>query len=158
MNQKEYTSEDYLRLHNSCGLKVGDKVKVLRAAKDYEQGWANGWMPKMDEFIGSDYIITADHSTSGFAFRLPDPDDFSFNFPCFVLEKVEESFTTHSYYGGKDNPYEAIKVIQAWNLDFELGNVLKYINRAGKKTPDALSDLKKAADYLQYEIQKREGK
>ena len=37
------------------------------------------------------------------------------------------------HYGGQDNPYEAIKVIEAWEVGFHLGNVLKYISRAGKK-------------------------
>ena len=37
------------------------------------------------------------------------------------------------HYGGADNPYEAIKVIEAWDLDFHLGNTVKYISRAGKK-------------------------
>lgn len=36
----------------------------------------------------------------------------------------------HPYhYGGEHNPYEAIKVIEAWELNFRLGSVLKYINR-----------------------------
>lgn len=38
-----------------------------------------------------------------------------------------------AYYGGANNPYEAIKVIEAWDLDFCLGNTVKYISRAGKK-------------------------
>ena len=37
------------------------------------------------------------------------------------------------HYGGEDNPYEAIKVIEAWNLNFNLGNCVKYIARLGKK-------------------------
>lgn len=60
------------------------------------------------------------------------------------------------YYGGGDNPYEAIKVIQAWELDFELGSALKYIARAGKKTPSATTDLEKAIRYLQFELEKLE--
>lgn len=45
--------------------------------------------------------------------------------------------------------YEAIKVIEAWNLDFHLGNVVKYISRAGKKNPEkTLEDIKKAQWYL----------
>ncbi len=52
------------------------------------------------------------------------------------------------HYGGEDNTYEAIKVIEAWNLDFSLGNVIKYISRAGKKSPDLVEDLKKARWYL----------
>ena len=53
-----------------------------------------------------------------------------------------------SHYGGKDNPYEAIKVIEAWELDFSLGNVVKYVSRAGKKDPSLLQDLRKARWYL----------
>ena len=39
------------------------------------------------------------------------------------------------YYGGKDNPYEVFRVLEAWELDqdFYLGNVIKYVARAGKK-------------------------
>jgi hypothetical protein len=58
------------------------------------------------------------------------------------------------HYGGEDNPYEAIKVIEAWGLGFRLGNSVKYIARAGKKG-DALQDLEKAYFYLGREIQKR---
>lgn len=58
------------------------------------------------------------------------------------------------YYGGEDNPYEAIKVIEAWDLNFNLGNVLKYINRAGKKSEDPIRDLEKAADYLRFEVRR----
>lgn len=56
-----------------------------------------------------------------------------------------------SHYGGADNPYEAIKVIEAWELGFNLGNTVKYISRAGKKG-EILQDLKKAAWYLAREI------
>lgn len=56
-----------------------------------------------------------------------------------------------AHYGGENNPYEAIKVIQAWGLGFSLGNTVKYIARAGKKG-DRLEDLKKARWYLDNEI------
>lgn len=62
-----------------------------------------------------------------------------------------------SYYGGADNPYEAIKVIDAWCLGFTLGNAVKYICRAGKKTA-AIEDLKKARWYLDHEIKRLETK
>lgn len=59
-----------------------------------------------------------------------------------------------SYYGGESNPYEAIKVIEAWELDFCLGNTVKYISRAGKKDPaKELEDLQKAAWYLNRRIE-----
>ena len=63
------------------------------------------------------------------------------------------------HYGGKDNPYEAKKVIKAWtsHLDgpggWNVGNALKYINRAGKKNKlSTVEDLKKAIFYLQEQI------
>ena len=58
-----------------------------------------------------------------------------------------------SHYGGADNPYEAIKVIDAWGLGFALGNAVKYIARAGKKD-DIVQDLEKAAWYLNHEIER----
>jgi len=59
------------------------------------------------------------------------------------------------HYGGEDNPYEAIKVIDAWGLGFCLGNTVKYISRAGKKGTDKeLQDLKKALWYLERKIEK----
>ena len=58
------------------------------------------------------------------------------------------------HYGGENNPYEAIKVIEAWDLDFHLGNTVKYISRAGKKDTDKeLQDLNKALWYLQRRIE-----
>jgi Protein of unknwon function (DUF3310) len=58
-----------------------------------------------------------------------------------------EAIDHPQHYGGADNIYEAIKVIEAWELGFCLGNTVKYISRAGKKG-DALEDLKKARWYL----------
>ena len=58
-----------------------------------------------------------------------------------------------AHYGGEDNVYEVIKVIEAWEIDFHLGNTVKYISRAGKKGSDKeLQDLKKALWYLQRKI------
>lgn len=57
------------------------------------------------------------------------------------------------YYGGEDSIYEGIKIIQHYNFNFCLGNVLKYILRAGKKTEDPLEDLLKAKYYIEKEIE-----
>lgn len=59
-----------------------------------------------------------------------------------------------AHYGGADNPYEAIKVIEAWGLGFNLGNTVKYIAREAHKGA-ALEDLKKARWYLDREIANR---
>ncbi len=61
-----------------------------------------------------------------------------------------------AHYGGEDNPYEAIKVIEAWKLGFNLGNTVKYISRHDHKGT-ALEDLKKARWYLDREIHNLEG-
>jgi hypothetical protein len=67
-----------------------------------------------------------------------------------VAEK-QEAVEHPPHYGGADNPYEAIRVIEAWGLGFCLGNTVKYIARAGKKD-DVLQDLSKARWYLDREI------
>ena len=67
-------------------------------------------------------------------------------------EKPKKELVNHpNHYGGKDNPYEAIKVIEAWKLGFCLGNTIKYISRAGKKD-DTIQELEKALWYLKREI------
>jgi hypothetical protein len=69
------------------------------------------------------------------------------------IEKIDHP----SHYGGAENPYEAIKVIDAWDLGFSLGNAVKYIARAGRKAgAPVLEDLKKARWYLDHEIARAE--
>jgi hypothetical protein len=55
------------------------------------------------------------------------------------------------HYQGKGG-LQAIDVIEAFGLGFSLGNVIKYVLRAGKKE-DRLLDLEKAMEYLKYEIE-----
>lgn len=61
-----------------------------------------------------------------------------------------------SHYGGKDNVYECIKVIDAWKLNFCLGTAVRYICRAGQKPDNSdIQDLEKAIWYLQHEVELR---
>lgn len=55
------------------------------------------------------------------------------------------------YGSGPDDPYECIRVIEAWGLGFHLGNAVKYIKRAGNK-PDVSTtvDLQKALWYVEH--------
>jgi len=53
------------------------------------------------------------------------------------------------YETGKD--YDIIDVCKDYALNFNRGNILKYVARAGKKD-DELQDLRKELDYLQREI------
>ena len=53
--------------------------------------------------------------------------------------------------------YEAIDVIEDWELGFNLGNTVKYISRAGHKDKGkTIEDLKKALWYLDREIKRIE--
>ena len=74
--------------------------------------------------------------------------DFNRNEHC-----KKETINHPTHYGGEDNTYEAIKVIEAWDLGFNLGNTIKYVSRAGKKL-DILEDLEKASWYINREINK----
>ena len=49
---------------------------------------------------------------------------------------------------------EVLDAIEAWELPYHLGNVVKYIARAGKKDAQThLQDLKKAQFYLNRHIE-----
>jgi hypothetical protein len=55
----------------------------------------------------------------------------------------------------KSGGIETIDFIEAKDLNYRLGNVIKYVSRAGKKASDPVQDLEKAAWYLQREIDAR---
>lgn len=70
-----------------------------------------------------------------------------------MIDTEPEKVDHPAYYGG-DTTYEAIKVIEAWGLDFCLGNTVKYISRAGKKDKvREIEDLKKAKWYIERRIE-----
>lgn len=72
-------------------------------------------------------------------------------------KKTDDTFDSVTgpahYLAGRE--YEPRKVIEDWDLGFYLGNTVKYIARAGRKN-DRLEDLKKAKQYLEWEIEKEE--
>lgn len=66
----------------------------------------------------------------------------------------EEQVNHPKHYQGK---IEVISFIEDKELNFPLGNTVKYIARAGKKDKDKyIEDLKKAAWYLNREIERLE--
>lgn len=58
-----------------------------------------------------------------------------------------------AHYGGRDNPYEVIKIIDALELGFDEGNTLKYMLRHRHKG-DPVKDLQKAIWYLNHRLEK----
>ena len=76
-----------------------------------------------------------------------------------VIETVDPLPTVDHppHYGGADDPFEAIKVIEAWQANFNIGNVLKYLRRVGCKPGESdIETLQKAAWYLNREIANRQ--
>ena len=71
------------------------------------------------------------------------------------LNECIESVVEHPSHYRSDSGFEAIDVIEAWNLGFNLGNALKYISRAGLKDKNReIEDLEKAQWYLNREIER----
>lgn len=73
-------------------------------------------------------------------------------------EPVEAPATRPGNAGQYDttSPYEPIKIIEHYNLNFALGNVIKYVLRAGKKPGVSdIEDLEKARQNITFEIERR---
>ena len=67
-----------------------------------------------------------------------------------MKEKTINNTNTPPHYQGSIQP---IDLINTQNLNFNLGNVVKYVCRAAKKKGEnTLSDLEKAKDYIDFEI------
>jgi len=67
------------------------------------------------------------------------------------LLKINNMKATYLHYdNGKD--YDVIDIIKDYQLNFNKGNIIKYICRAGKKDNE-IKDLEKALDYLKREIE-----
>ena len=77
--------------------------------------------------------------------------------PCDTEENVpnrpEGNAVAHpSHYN--QGKYEVKDVIRDWNLNFNLGNAVKYIARAPYKHPDRIiEDYEKAKQYIDFEIE-----
>lgn len=69
----------------------------------------------------------------------------------YLSELKSKEMVNHPSHYQTSSGMEVIDVIEAFNLNFRLGNCAKYILRAGHKD-DILQDLKKAKWYLEREI------
>lgn len=134
---KVYNLENLSQL-NSCYDELGG-IAYYRVK--------NWWFDKNGNRMFEKTIIQ--HLNVGIVLPSTDPID--------VKEiRLDAEMVDHpSHYGGESDPYEAIKVIEAWGLCFHLGNCVKYLCRMGKKD-DELQELKKARWYLDRKIQNLE--
>ena len=134
----------------NCGKYFRDSDLVVRATYDGPGGhdvniygcpYCHAYWTSLYEIPGSDTMEEKKQDTPYTDVRRQED---------IIRDAVEHP----SHYGDEDDPYEAIKVIEAWNLDFCLGNVLKYISRAGRKDPaKEVEDLSKAVWYLNRRIE-----
>jgi hypothetical protein len=123
-------------------IDIGNKSKEYTLHYDVQDGYYGVNEKSKVFFVMDGYGIAVIHSNNTFTWIEP------------PLATASEVSHPH-YYGGEDNVYEAIKVIQAHDLNFCLGNAIKYVLRAGKKESDTrIKDLQKAIEYLQFEIEK----
>jgi hypothetical protein len=116
---------------------------------------------KHNDFFIQGQILTREDAVSGWLYKV------RVNSAVYSVRKGEvmailnnqpqetKDMVNHPAHYGGDNPMEVIKIINHYNLNFELGNVAKYVLRSDKKG-NKLEDLKKAAWYLQHEINKLE--
>lgn len=129
-------------------FKVGDKVEVL----------ATDWAGK----IGTVAVVNRMKSLGSVwdvEVHLDGKEGIFHAHELKLVEPETEAVYGPAHYGGKDNPYEVIKVAEAWgfNENAYLFNALKYLGRAGKKG-NKVEDLKKLVFYVQREIALEEAK
>lgn len=72
------------------------------------------------------------------------------------MEEIKPNdIISHPAHYCEGRKYEPKNVIADWDLDFFLGSAIKYISRAGRKRGNTKEqDLKKAIQYLEFEIEK----
>lgn len=70
----------------------------------------------------------------------------------YDMKEPKTNNNTPPHYQGSIQP---IDLINAQDLNFNLGNVVKYVCRAGNKQGEnILTDLEKAKDYIDFEIER----
>lgn len=71
-----------------------------------------------------------------------------------MAERPDDPVNSPKHYTSHPPGVECIQVVE--HMGFSLGNAIKYIWRAGLKSPSAVEDLKKARWYLDREIARME--
>jgi len=78
-------------------LRKGQKVLVLREARDHEKGWDNSWEPEMDASVGKVFSVREDNRMKGV--RIVD-EEYLLSYPHFVLAnpKTKKQLFPDDYY------------------------------------------------------------
>ena len=139
-------AKEFTGLANSFGYTWGDGKPFTERA--------NNW-----DFYKENTVYNV---TAGFCSKMSMNSDRNIiEYPCretisaFLNEIVEEDVdpTLHQDYYKGECDIETKDYIMDHKLNWNLGNVIKYVARAGKKDPDTeVQDLQKAINHLQFEI------
>ena len=141
-----------------------EKSKFNIPNNEYKKGYNNG----LNSAILSVYYIkepTMNELINELKKQLKEPSeiesselDFMYNLAIertiTLAERLnnKQSYNTPTHYQGYIKP---IDLINTQDLNFNLGNVVKYVCRAGKKQGEnILTDLEKAKDYINFEIER----
>ncbi len=89
--------QEWVKKHK---LKEGDKIRVVKKAKSYDNGWNNLWNDTMDKFINKECIFCG-YSVNSIQVKNKELDDW-FNFPYFVLEPINDNQVTYTITVDKD--------------------------------------------------------
>lgn len=152
--------------HLEAGYAIGKGKPTLFITRDGEEPEL---MVKLADRVnfGEAYLMNLPVASSDSLRRWVESVMRHTNAPAAVASHLHLSTTpsttetvNHPLHYGGDTTYEAIKVIQAWGLGWELGDAVKYIARVGlKDASKVVEDLKKAAWYIKAAIERfeREG-
>jgi len=58
------------------------------------------------------------------------------------------------YYTGKRYKYSARKVVEDFDLSYNIGTAVTYLLRANRKHESPIDDIEKAINHLQFELEK----
>ncbi|MFW0772504.1 DUF3310 domain-containing protein [Paenarthrobacter nitroguajacolicus] len=132
-------------------FKIGDPVRVIEQTSSYFD--RVGHVREISSIRGYKLPFGVIFDTSDTVIHFGTQELILAEHPTVADDPVNHP----AHYGGADDPYEVIKVAEAWGFDKDayLFNVLKYIARAGKKGA-TLQDHKKAHFYLGRKIQRLE--
>lgn len=70
-------------------IQIGDRVRILRKAKDREDGWPNNWSNYINDYVGAVGKIVDIDGSFGLGVN-PEEESRAWYLPYFVLEKVTE--------------------------------------------------------------------
>lgn len=127
---------------------ISDILKPVKPSMDFIISESTWW--SYEELLDNIRIIS-------------EPGHIFVSFPKYHIEelvddtlssKEETSFdaVSHPSHYTEGRKYEPRKVIADWGLNFNLGNAVKYISRAGRKG-DKIEDLQKAIQYIEFELE-----